>query len=82
MQLEPDEVDLLGVWEFDGTHVRADSTCERIEFLTKNVLQRVVREHLPSSAANYKVSSADGGLAGGNVSRASEASNPSHAALR
>jgi hypothetical protein len=41
MKLKPEETILTGRWLLDGDVVRGDVACERIEWLTKNELQRL-----------------------------------------
>ena len=41
MKLKPEETVLTGRWLFHGGVNRADFACERIEWLTKNELQRL-----------------------------------------
>ncbi len=39
--LEPQETALLGSWIAEGKTIRADETCDRITFLTCNVLKKI-----------------------------------------
>jgi hypothetical protein len=39
MNLRPDETELTGKWLLDGQTMRADDVSQRIELLTKDVLQ-------------------------------------------
>jgi hypothetical protein len=41
MKLASEEVELVGSWSFDGTKMHADAVCERIEYLTSQVLERI-----------------------------------------
>ena len=41
MKLNSDETELIGKWIADGVQVRADPTCERIQWLTSRHLQKV-----------------------------------------
>lgn len=41
MRLKPEETDLLGKWEVISGNVVADATCERIELLTEQYLDKV-----------------------------------------
>ena len=49
MNLRPDEVELEGKWQIDGSTMRADSVCARIEELTTSVLELVA--HSPQVGA-------------------------------
>lgn len=41
MNLQPDERDLVGKWNFDGTKTRGDEVCDRIKYLTEQALQKL-----------------------------------------
>jgi Immunity protein 27 len=41
MKLKPTETELIGRWEIVNGRVRGDATCEQIEWLTKNHLQKL-----------------------------------------
>jgi len=41
MKLSPTETELIGRWEMADGRVRADSTCERVEWLTTNWLEKI-----------------------------------------
>jgi hypothetical protein len=40
-KLQPNENELIGNWIADGSTVRGDDTCNRIEWLTSTVLKRI-----------------------------------------
>lgn len=40
-KIRPEETDLLGEWEVAGGVVVADATCQRIETLVEQILQKV-----------------------------------------
>tara|TARA_R110002124_G_scaffold274903_2_gene444983 strand:- start:147 stop:443 length:297 start_codon:yes stop_codon:yes gene_type:complete len=39
--LKPDETQIEGQWLFDGKTIKADSACERIDWLIKNNLKAI-----------------------------------------
>lgn len=41
MKLEPHETSLVGKWIEESDHVRGDSTCERIQWLTSKYLRKI-----------------------------------------
>jgi hypothetical protein len=41
MKLRPTETELIGRWEMADGRVRADATCERIEWLTSSYLEKI-----------------------------------------
>jgi Immunity protein 27 len=41
MKLKPEETELIGRWENVNGRVRGDATCERVEWLTINHLQKI-----------------------------------------
>jgi hypothetical protein len=41
MKLRPTETELIGRWEMVDGRVRADATCERIEWLTTSCLEKI-----------------------------------------
>jgi len=41
MKLKPDEIELVGKWVSVNGQVRADETCERIQWLTTHHLRKV-----------------------------------------
>ena len=41
MKLRPTETELIGKWEIVDGQIRRDATCERIEWLTANYLEKV-----------------------------------------
>jgi len=40
-KLTPQETCLIGKWDFDGKEIAADQTCERVKWLTENVLEEI-----------------------------------------
>ena len=44
MKLKASEIKLIGQWIFDGKRIEKDSVCQRIEYLTKNILIKVAAD--------------------------------------
>jgi len=40
-KLQPYETNLIGQWIFDGTEMKEDNTCHRIQWLISNVLDKI-----------------------------------------
>lgn len=40
-KLQPNETELIGNWSVEEANVRADETCNRIEWLVSNVLEKI-----------------------------------------
>jgi Immunity protein 27 len=40
-KLQPHETELAGDWIVEGSHVRGDEACNRIEWLTSEVLEKI-----------------------------------------
>jgi hypothetical protein len=41
MNLQPDETEITGAWIREGSNVRGDAACERIEHLLREILQKL-----------------------------------------
>lgn len=39
--MRPDERDLVGKWNFDGAKTRGDEVCDRIRYLTEQVMEKL-----------------------------------------
>lgn len=44
MNLQPTETVLIGQWRFESGKILADAACERIEYLTREVLREIARD--------------------------------------
>jgi hypothetical protein len=44
MNLQPTETELIGQWRFEGGRIIPDATCERIEYLRREVLREIARD--------------------------------------
>lgn len=40
-KVTPQEICLIGKWDFDGKEITADQTCERVKWLTENILEEI-----------------------------------------
>ena len=41
MKLKPEEIELKGQWNFNGSEVENDAVCDRIEWLVENQLKQI-----------------------------------------